>query len=101
MEPCNRITALSMNIKVWLVTAWWINNDTQVATPERMIRVDALEPRIQTCEPDSPWRYANILLPKVSIEDVSPDVPGFEVRNLPTRPTVHRRDLKPLPSLFA
>lgn len=63
--------------KVWLVTAWWINNDTQVATPERMIRVDALEPRIQICEPESPFRYANILLPKVLIEDVSPDVPGF------------------------
>lgn len=86
--------------KVWLVTAWWINQDTQVATPERMIRVDALTPTIQKCEPGSPYRYANILLPKVLIDDVSPALPGFEVRNLPKRPTVHRRDLRPLPPLF-
>ena len=87
--------------KVWLVTAWWINRETDIASPERMIRVDSLELRIQKLPPGSPFQYANILLPKVLIDDVDPRIPRFEVRNLPTRPTVHRRDLKPLPPLFA
>lgn len=37
--------------KLWLVTAWLIDHATGVAKPERMIRVDALSPKIQKCDP--------------------------------------------------
>ena len=87
--------------KLWLVTAWLINRDKQVATPERMIRVDALSPRPSKCEPGARFDYVNILLPKAVIEGVSQDIPGFEVRSLPDSPVVDARDLKPLPLLFS
>ena len=80
--------------KLWLVTAWIVNRIEQVATPERMIRVDTF----QKAEPDSAFDYANILLPKDVIEGVSQDTPGFEVRSLPDSPVVDARHLKTLPS---
>lgn len=86
--------------KLWLVTAWLIDRATGEATPERMIRVDALSQKIQKCEPGDKFDYANIQLPKAVIEGVSQDIPGFEVRSLPDSPVVHRSELKPLPSLF-
>ncbi len=82
--------------KLWLVTAWIVNRSEQVATPERMIRVDTF----QKADPGSPFDYANVLLPKDVIEGVSQDTPGFEVRSLPDSPVVDARDLKPLPRLF-
>ncbi len=87
--------------KLWLVTAWLKNLATGKATPERMIRVDALVPKIQKCEPGDKFDYANILLPKAVIEGVSQDIPGFEVRVLPDSPVVDSRELKPLPLLFS
>lgn len=87
--------------KLWLVTAWIVNRRTQVATPERMIRVDALNPRIQKCEPGEEYDYANILLPKAVIEGAPQETPGYEVRSLPESPVVDARTLKPLPSLFS
>ena len=86
--------------KLWLVTAWLIDRTTGAATPERMIRVDALSPRPQKCDPGEKFHYTNILLPKAVIEGVSQDTPGFEVRSLPSSPVVSRGDLKPLPQLF-
>ncbi len=87
--------------KLWLVTAWLVDRNRGVATPERMIRVDALEPRPGKCDPGEKYDYANILLPKDVIEGVSQDTPGFEVRSLPDSPVVDSRDLKPLPQLFS
>jgi hypothetical protein len=87
--------------KLWLVTAWIVNRSTQEATPERMIRVDALNPRPLKCDPNEKFDYENVLLPKAVIEGISQDTHGFEVRSLPDAPIVHRRDLKPLPSLFS
>ena len=86
--------------KLWLVTAWLKNLATGKATPERMIRVDALSPRIQKCDPGERFDYANVLLPKAVIEGVSQDIPGYEVRSLPDSPSVDNSELKPLPSLF-
>jgi hypothetical protein len=86
--------------KLWLVTAWLIELASELATPERMIRVDSLAPRPTKCDPGDKFDYANILLPKALIEDPSPDTTGFEVRNLPNSPTVHRSALKTLPSIF-
>ena len=83
--------------KLWLVTAWLIDRATGEAKPERMIRVDALVPKIQKCDPGGKFDYANILLPKAVIEGVSQDTPGFEVRSLPDSPRVHRSDLFQLP----
>ena len=80
--------------KLWLVTAWIVDRSRQVATPERMIRVDTF----QKADPDSAFDYVNILLPKDVIEGVSQDTPGFEVRSLPDSPIVNARDLKPLPA---
>lgn len=85
--------------KLWLVTAWLIDRATGAATPERMIRVDLLSPRIQKCEPGQKFDYANILLPRAVIEGASQDTPGYEVRSLPGLPLVHRSDLKTLPSM--
>ncbi len=80
--------------KLWLVTAWIVNRSEQVATPERMIRVDTF----QKAEPGSPFDYVNVLLPKDLIEVVSQDTLGFEVRSLPDSPVVNARHLKTLPS---
>lgn len=86
--------------KLWLVTAWLIDRSTGVATPERMIRVDALVPKIAKIdEPGAKFHYTNILLPKAVIEGISQDIPGYEVRSLPDSPRVPRSALKPLPSL--
>ncbi len=79
--------------KLWLVTAWIVNRSEQVATPERMIRVDTF----QTADPDSAFDFVNILLPKDVIDGRSEAPPGFEVRSLPDSPTVDPRDLKTLP----
>lgn len=87
--------------KLWLVTAWIVNLGTQAATPERMIRVDALEPRPMKCEPGHTFDYVNILLQKAVIEGGSQDTPGFEVRSLPSEPVVDRRDIKPLPPIHS
>ena len=87
--------------KLWLVTAWLVDRRQGVATPERMFRVDALDPRPQKCGPGERFDYANILLPKDVIEGVSQDTPGFEVRSLPDSPVVDSRALKPLPLLFS
>ena len=87
--------------KLWLVTAWIVDRSRGVATPERMIRVDALEPRPGKCDPEEKCDYANILLPKDVIDGVSQDTPGFEVRSLPDSPVVDSHDLKPLPQLFS
>ena len=87
--------------KLWLVTAWLVDRSRGVATPERMIRVDALESRLQKCAPGEKFDYANILLPKDVIEGISQDTRGFEVRSLPDSPVVDARDLKPLPRLFS
>ena len=86
--------------KMWLVTAWLIDRATQVATPERMIRVDSLSPRPSKCELGDRFDYANILLPRAVIEGVSQETLGYEVRSLPKLPRVHRSALKILPSLF-
>ncbi len=83
--------------KLWLVTAWLVDRNRGVATPERMIRVDTF----QKPDPDSPFDYVNVLLPKDVIEGVSQDTPGFEVRSLPDSPVVNSHDLKPLPQLFS
>ena len=80
--------------KLWLVTAWLVDRNKQVATPERMIRVDTF----QKADPDSAFDYVNMLLPRDVIEGVSQDTPGFEVRSLPDSPIVNARDLKPLPA---
>lgn len=84
--------------KVWLVTAWLIDRAKQTATPERMIRVDTLDPRPQKCQPGERFDYANILLPKAVIEGVSQDTPGYEVRSLPSLPEVPAHELRALPS---
>lgn len=80
--------------KLWLVTAWLVDKSTQLATPERMIRVDSYQPS------EPPFHYANIRLPKDVIDGLSQDTPGYEVRSLPSKPVVHRRDLKMLPKIF-
>ena len=85
--------------KLWLVTAWLIDRATQVATPERMIRVDSLSPRPSKCELGDRFDYANILLPRAVIEGVSQETLGYEVRSLPKLPQVHRSALKILPSV--
>ena len=86
--------------KLWLVTSWLIDLATGDATPERMIRVDALERPATKCDPSDKFDYVIQLLPKAVIEGVSQDTPGFEVRSLPDSPVVHRSDLKMLPPLF-
>lgn len=86
--------------KVWCVTAWWIERTTDIARPERMLRVDGPEATLHLCEPGGPWKYAGVLLPRAAVDDVDPHIPGVEVRNLPARPTIHRRDLKTLPTLL-
>lgn len=83
--------------KLWLVTSWLINLETQKATPERMIRVDALDPPAQKCDPGDEFDYTNIRLPKDVIEGVSQDIPGYEVRSLPDSPVVDRHQIKFLP----
>ena len=80
--------------KLWLVTAWIVDRSRQVATPERMIRVNTF----QKADPDSAFDYVNMVLPRDVIEGVSQDTPGFEVRSLPDSPIVNARDLKPLPA---
>lgn len=85
--------------KLWLVTAWLIDRATGVAKPERMIRVDALERPPQKCDHGGKFDYVIQLLPKAVIEGVYQETPGFEVRSLPDLPTVHRSDLKTLPSV--
>ena len=84
---------------VWLVTAWLVDPPTGEATPERMIRVDTLS-GIAKAPPGGRFDYANVLLPRAVIEGRTQQTPGFEVRSLPERPRVHRRDLKTLPDLF-
>ena len=86
--------------KLWLVTSWLIETATQEGAPERMIRVDALDPQPQKCDPGGKFDYANILLPRSVIEGVSQDVRGYEVRSLPDSPRVRRSDLYILPSIF-
>lgn len=86
--------------KIWLVPVWLIDQATGFATPERMIRVDSLSPRIQKCEPGDKFDYANIQLPKAVIHGVSVETTGYEVRSLPNSPRVHRSELKVLPSIF-
>lgn len=86
--------------KLWLVTAWLVDPNTQVGTPERMIRVDALAAKPRRCDPGAKFDYDGILLPRRVIEGLSQDSPGFEVRSLPDAPTVHRRDIKLLPQIF-
>lgn len=85
--------------KLWLVTAWLIETATGLATPERMIRVD-LQPVQKIDDPGDKFDYANILLPRALIHDPCPDTTGYEVRNLPSSPVVHRSVLKMLPSIF-
>lgn len=85
--------------KLWLVTAWIVDKQTGVGTPERMIRVDVI--RATPGGDDSPWDFENVQLPKAVIEGISQDAPGYEIRSLPSSPTVHRHDLKPLPPLFS
>jgi len=80
--------------KLWLVTAWLVDPRTQEAVPERMIRVDSYQMA------EGPWDYDNVRLPRAVIEGVDQGPPGFEVRSLPTSPRVHRRDLRPLPTVF-
>lgn len=79
---------------LWLVTAWLIENDTQVAVPERMIRLDSY----QKAEPGSRFQYINVLLPRAVIEGLSQDTPGFEVRSLPNSPRIGRHLIKMLPT---
>ena len=86
--------------KLWLVPSWLIETATQEATPERMIRVDSLNPQPQKCSPGEKWDYVNILLPRAVIEGVSQEAPGFEVKSLPDSPRVRRSDLYMLPSIF-
>jgi hypothetical protein len=81
--------------KLWLVTAWLVNPQTKVGTPERMIRVDSYQ------KSEGRFDYDNVLLPRAVIDGVSQDVPGFEVRSLPMSPKVRRHDLKLLPPVFA
>ena len=81
--------------KLWLVPEWLIDHATGTATPVRMIRVDKFQKG-----DGSPFDYANILLPKAVIEDVSQDTPEFEVRSLPDSPVVDAGDLKMLPQIF-
>ena len=76
--------------KLWLVTAWLVDRAAGTAVPERMIRVDSA----QSSQP--PWDYANILLPTAVIEGVGQS-PGFEVRSLPSKPTVAVSELYQLP----
>ncbi len=83
--------------KLWLVTAWLVDRNRGVATPERMIRVDTF----QKADQDSAFDFVNMLLPKDVIEGVSQESPGFEVRSLPDSPVVDARHLKPLPWLFS
>jgi hypothetical protein len=85
--------------KLWLVTAWLIDRSTGAATPERMIRVDALERPPQKCQPEEKFDFVIQLLPKAVIEGGSQDIPGFEVRSLPDSPQVHRSALFQLPSV--
>jgi hypothetical protein len=88
--------------KLWLVTSWLINQATGFATPERMIRVDSLDPhptKVDASE-NSKFDYVNILLPKAVIEGVSQDTPRFEVRSLSDEPIVHRDELYVLPRIF-
>lgn len=92
--------AIEHENKVWLVTAWLKNLAKGYATPERMIRIDALRQRIQVCEPGSKFDYANVILPKAVVEGISQDIEGFEVRSLPDSPRVDSRELKMLPTLF-
>ena len=86
--------------KLWLITAWVVNQSTGVGTPERMIRVDSLDRPPQKCDPGYKYDYIIQLLPKDVIEGVSEEIPGFEVRSLPEKPTVHRDELFQLPNLF-
>jgi len=54
-----------------------VNRSTQEATPERMIRVDALNPRPLKCDPNEKFDYENVLLPKAVIEGISQDTHGL------------------------
>ena len=83
---------------LWLVTSWLIYTPTGVATPERMIRIDPTNSN--KSHPGEKFHYTNILLPTAVIEGLSQDIQGFEVRSLPNSPSVHRSDLKMLPSIF-
>jgi len=84
--------------KLWLVTTWLIDRTTQLAVPERMIRVDTY--RASRDDPGSPFDFSNIRLPRAVIEGRTQDSHGYEVRSLPDWPRVHRRDLKMLPSVI-
>lgn len=86
--------------KLWLVTSWLVDRASGDATPERMIRVDSLEPRPTKCPPGERFHYANVLLPRSVIEGVTQESPGFEVRSLPDSPRVRRDQLYQLPSIF-
>ena len=86
--------------KLWLVTAWLINQATGDATPERMIRVDSLARPPTKCDLGHKFDYLIQLLPRAVIEGASQETPGYEVRSLPDSPQVHRRDLYILPSIF-
>lgn len=87
--------------RLWLVTRWLIERATQEAVPERMIRVDSLDQPPQAGEPGGKFDFVVPLLPKSVIEGLTQDMPGFEVRSLPTTPRVRRSDLYMLPSHFA
>ena len=86
--------------KLWLVTRWLIAPDSVEATPERMIRVDSLQPPPMECQAGERFHYANVLLPRSVIEGASQEAPGFEVRSLPDSQRVHRRHLYLLPTIF-
>jgi hypothetical protein len=79
--------------KLWLVTAWLIDHSTQVATPERMIRVDSF----QKTDPGERFDYVNVQLPKAVVDGISQEAQGYEVRSLPDSPRFSRSDLKTLP----
>lgn len=85
--------------KVWLVPNWLVDLSTGVATPERMIRVDSLDPRPMKGDPGNRFDFSNILLPRAVIEDPFPDTSQFEVRNLPDSPRVYRSELRELPTI--
>jgi hypothetical protein len=85
--------------KLWLVNAWLIDPATDVAIPERMVRVDNLSPRPQKCDPGGKFDYMNVLLPKAVIE-ARQEVSGYEVRVMPDEPRVRRDQLNALPSIL-
>ena len=87
--------------KLWLVTSWLIKHSTGIATPERMIRVDNLQPKPTKVDPseNEKFDYVNVLLPKSVIEGLTEESQGYEILSLPGEPKVHRSELYILPSV--